>query len=141
MKGNRKMMMLGVMLVGSWLSFLSCSPQKAEPVRTGTIADGELDPAKWGQVYPLEYDQWKKTADPKPVGKSKYKRGFDTDNVRAKGRPTPVITPRVSDPFNSHRLRDSNSGFQRQVELHKVNPVGIFRIELLWLRTLPIKSE
>jgi nitrite reductase (cytochrome c-552) len=82
MKGNRKLMMLGVMVVlGGLLSFLSCSPQKPEPVRTGTIADGEMDPVKWGQVYPLEYDQWKKTADPKPVGKSRYKKGFDADKV------------------------------------------------------------
>jgi nitrite reductase (cytochrome c-552) len=59
----------------------ACQPPKSEPVRTGTIPDGEIDPAKWGQVYPLEYDQWKKTAEGKPVGKSKYKKGFDTDQV------------------------------------------------------------
>jgi nitrite reductase (cytochrome c-552) len=82
MKRNREIAKLGVVLVlGGLISFLSCSPQKPEPVRTGTIADGEMDPAKWGQVYPLEYDQWKKTADPKPVGKSKYKKGFDADKV------------------------------------------------------------
>ncbi|MEW6388405.1 MAG: ammonia-forming cytochrome c nitrite reductase subunit c552 [Thermodesulfobacteriota bacterium] len=61
-----------VMVLGSLLLFLTCSPPKPEPVRTGTIPDGEIDPAKWGQVYPLEYDSWKKTADPKPLT-SKYK--------------------------------------------------------------------
>jgi len=59
----------------------ACSPPKPEPVKTGTIADGEIDPAKWGQVYPLEYDSWLKTKDPKPAGRSKYKKGYDTDLV------------------------------------------------------------
>jgi nitrite reductase (cytochrome c-552) len=82
MKENRKLIMLGVAVVlGGLLLFLTCSPQKPEPVRTGTIKDGEIDPAKWGQVYPLEYDSWKKTADPKPAGKSKYKKGWDKDLV------------------------------------------------------------
>jgi len=66
-------MMLGIAVVlGGLLFFLTCSPPKTEPVKTGTIADGEIDPAKWGQVYPLEYDQWKKTEQPKPLT-SKYK--------------------------------------------------------------------
>ena len=38
-------------------------------------------PRQWGQVYPLEYDSWLKTKDPKPAGKSKYKKGYDTDLV------------------------------------------------------------
>ena len=59
----------------------ACSPPKPEPVKTGTIAEGEIDPAKWGQVYPLNYDSWLKTKDPKPAGKSKYKKGYDTDLV------------------------------------------------------------
>jgi nitrite reductase (cytochrome c-552) len=68
-------------LAGISLLAGACSPSKPEPVRTGTIADGEIDPAKWGQVYPLEYDSWLKTKDPKPAGKSKYKKGYDTDLV------------------------------------------------------------
>jgi nitrite reductase (cytochrome c-552) len=48
-----------------------CSQQKAEPVRVGTIADGDLNPANWGKVYPLEYDSWTKTKDPRPVVKTK----------------------------------------------------------------------
>jgi nitrite reductase (cytochrome c-552) len=58
-----------------------CTQQKPEPVRTGSIADGELDPAAWGKVYPLEYDSWVKTGEPRAVGKSKYKKGYDTDQV------------------------------------------------------------
>jgi nitrite reductase (cytochrome c-552) len=66
--------------LGVFLLMAACSPQKPEPVKTGTIADGEIDPAKWGQVYPLEYDSWLKTKDPKPP-KSRYKKGYDTDLV------------------------------------------------------------
>jgi len=82
MNANRKLMLLGMAVVlGGLLFFLTCSPQKPEPVKTGTIKEGEIDPAKWGQVYPLEYDSWKKTEAPKPAGKSKYKKGWDTDKV------------------------------------------------------------
>ena len=72
---------LAVCVAGMVVLLYACSPPKSEPVKTVTIADGELDPAKWGQAYPLEYDQWKKTKDPKPVGKSKYKKGYDKDLV------------------------------------------------------------
>jgi nitrite reductase (cytochrome c-552) len=71
--------LVAVAATAAWLA--ACSPPKTEPVKTGTIPDGEMDPVKWGQVYPLEYDQWKKTADPKAVGMSKYKKGFDADKV------------------------------------------------------------
>jgi nitrite reductase (cytochrome c-552) len=83
MKGHGKLVLLGVMsaLAGIVLLATCSPPPKSEPVRTGTIPEGELDPAKWGQVYPLEYDRWKMTANPKPAGKSKYKRGYDTDKV------------------------------------------------------------
>ena len=70
-----------LVLAGMILLVGTCSPPKPEPVKTGTIADGEIDPAKWGQVYPLEYDSWLKTKDPKPAGKSRYKKGWDTDLV------------------------------------------------------------
>ena len=70
-----------LVLAGIILLVGTCSPSKPEPVKTGTIADGEIDPAKWGQVYPLEYDSWLKTKDPKPAGKSRYKKGCDTDLV------------------------------------------------------------
>jgi nitrite reductase (cytochrome c-552) len=59
----------------------SCSPSKPEPVKTVAIADGDFDPAHWGKAYPLEYEYWLKTQDPRPAGKSKYKKGFDTDKV------------------------------------------------------------
>jgi len=59
----------------------ACSPPKPEPVKTVTIPDGEIDPAVWGKVYPEEYELWKKTEEPEPAGKSKYKRGFDADGI------------------------------------------------------------
>ncbi|MHC1710766.1 MAG: ammonia-forming cytochrome c nitrite reductase subunit c552 [Solidesulfovibrio sp.] len=59
----------------------ACSPPKPEPVKTVTIPDGEIDPAVWGKAYPEEYELWKKTEEPEPAGKSKYKRGFDADGI------------------------------------------------------------
>jgi nitrite reductase (cytochrome c-552) len=59
----------------------TCSPKKPEAVRVGSIADNEVDPEAWGKVYPLHYESWIKTKQPKPVGKSRYRRGWDTDGV------------------------------------------------------------
>lgn len=58
-----------------------CQPPKTEPVMPVKIADGDVDPANWGKAYPIEYDLWKKTAEPTAAGKSKYKRGFNADGV------------------------------------------------------------
>ena len=68
-------------LLVSFLLLASCAPQKPEPVKTAVIADGDYDPANWGKAYPLEYDAWLKTKDPRPTGKSRYKKGYDTDLV------------------------------------------------------------
>ncbi|MCX5871064.1 MAG: ammonia-forming cytochrome c nitrite reductase subunit c552 [Deltaproteobacteria bacterium] len=54
-----------------------CSPEKPKPVKTVEIADGVIDPAQWGKAWPVEYDMWKKTGEPTPAGKSKYKKGND----------------------------------------------------------------
>lgn len=68
---------IGMILLGIW----ACQPPpKAEPVKTATIPDNEYDPAVWGKVYPLEFDLYMKTKDPKPP-LSKYKKGYDTDLV------------------------------------------------------------
>ena len=58
-----------------------CAPEKPEPVRTSVIADNEYEPANWGKVYPLEYESWLQTKEPRAAGKSKYKKGWDTDKV------------------------------------------------------------
>ena len=68
-------------LLAAGLALTGCSPQKAEMVKTGTIADGDFNPANWGKIYPLEYDSWTKTKDPRPVGKTKYKNDFDSKNT------------------------------------------------------------
>jgi len=60
--------------------FGGCSQQKTEMVKTATIADGEMNPANWGKAYPLEYDSWLKTKEPRPVGKTRYKSDFDAKN-------------------------------------------------------------
>jgi len=60
----------------------SCSPKKAEMVKTVGIADGTVDPAQWGKAYPVEYDLWKKTGEPTQAGKSKYKHGYDVGEAR-----------------------------------------------------------
>ncbi len=72
---------LAVMLALGGLTLVACQPPKAEPVKTYTIADGDFDPANWGKAYPLEYDLWLKTKEPKPAGFSKYKAGFDQQNT------------------------------------------------------------
>jgi len=59
-----------------------CTQKKVEPMRTSEIADGAIDPAEWGKVYPLQYKQWKLTSEPSPAGKSKYKRGYDVGEDR-----------------------------------------------------------
>jgi nitrite reductase (cytochrome c-552) len=59
----------------------SCSPQKAEKVQPVKIADNDYEPANWGKAYPVNYELWKKTEEPTPAGKSKYKRGFDADRI------------------------------------------------------------
>lgn len=41
------------------------------------VAEGEHDPAAWGAYYPAEYERWLATADKRPAGLSRYKRGFD----------------------------------------------------------------
>ena len=82
MKGSKYILhfLVLISLVG-WVILVSCAPQKPEPVKTVTIADGEIDPAVWGKAYPLEYDTWVKTKDPRPAKKSKYKPGYDTDLI------------------------------------------------------------
>lgn len=78
---NGFVMLLAAMTAAAALAVCGCAPQKAEPVKTVQIADGEMEPAVWGKAYPSEYEMWKKTEQPEPAGKSKYKRGFNADKV------------------------------------------------------------
>ncbi|MEW6185980.1 MAG: ammonia-forming cytochrome c nitrite reductase subunit c552 [Thermodesulfobacteriota bacterium] len=81
MKRMQLVLWLFLIIAGSGFLFYACSPPKPEPVKTVAIADGDFDPANWGKAYPLEYESWLKTEDPRPSGKSKYKKGFDTDKI------------------------------------------------------------
>ncbi|MBN2079437.1 MAG: ammonia-forming cytochrome c nitrite reductase subunit c552 [Spirochaetes bacterium] len=58
-----------------------CGPPKPQPITVGLIKEGVVDPEEWGKVYPLHYESWLRTKDPKPTGKSRYKRGWDRDRV------------------------------------------------------------
>jgi nitrite reductase (cytochrome c-552) len=79
----KKQLLLPLVLMAAGGALLtSCkAPAKIEAVRPVKIADGMIDPAEWGKAYPVHYDLWKKTAEPTEPGKSKYKRGFDADNI------------------------------------------------------------
>ena len=82
MKKRSCLPLIMLLLVAAAALFLyGCPPPKTEPVRPVKIADGEIDPAEWGKAYPINYELWKKTEEPTPVGKSKYKRGFDADRI------------------------------------------------------------
>ncbi|MBC8018510.1 MAG: ammonia-forming cytochrome c nitrite reductase subunit c552 [Verrucomicrobia bacterium] len=78
---NGFIVLLAGMTATAALTVCGCAPQKAEPIKTVQIADGDMEPANWGKAYPTEYEMWKKTEQPEPAGKSKYKRGFDADKV------------------------------------------------------------
>ena len=80
MRNVKTMLILAFVVVGGSLLWFSCAPSKPEPVKTVAIADGEMDPANWGKAYPLDYEYWLKTQEPRPA-KSKYKKGYDTDKV------------------------------------------------------------
>jgi nitrite reductase (cytochrome c-552) len=64
-----------------FLVTVGCDTPKPETFLTGKIAPDEYDPEEWGKVYPLHYESWLKTKEPKPVGKSRYKKGWDEDQI------------------------------------------------------------
>jgi nitrite reductase (cytochrome c-552) len=78
-----KYVLLFMLLASAVLVFLAygCNPSKPEQVKPVKIEEGEYGPEKWGKAYPEEYNLWKETEKPHAPGKSKYKRGFDTDRI------------------------------------------------------------
>jgi nitrite reductase (cytochrome c-552) len=68
-------------ILSSVLFLTACQKPQPQQVLAVKIADGEIDPEQWGKAYPTEYELWKKTEEPTPAGKSKYKRGFDADKI------------------------------------------------------------
>lgn len=82
MMNNRYQKMVSrIAIAFGLLSLYGCPPPKTEQVKVVAIADGEIDPAQWGKAYPTHYELWKQTEEPTKAGKSKYKRGFDADNI------------------------------------------------------------
>jgi len=75
---NAVMMLTGLLVV--CLCLAGCD-SKPEIYLAAQIDENEYDPEKWGDAYPLHYESWRKTQEPKPVDKSRYKRGWDTDEV------------------------------------------------------------
>lgn len=59
----------------------ACAPEKPGEFKTISLSENEVDPEVWGKVYPVHYEMYKQAQQPTPAGKSKYKRGWDTDNV------------------------------------------------------------
>ncbi len=78
-KRNYITLVMFIVIAVAMVLFYGCPPPKTEPVRPVKIADGEIDPAEWGKAYPIHYEMWKRTEEPTPSGKSKYKKGWDTD--------------------------------------------------------------
>lgn len=70
-----------IVLAIAAITMPGCQPEKAEMLKPVKIADNDYEPEDWGKAYPVNYELWKKTAEPTPVGKSKYKRGFDADRI------------------------------------------------------------
>ncbi|MBF0118455.1 MAG: ammonia-forming cytochrome c nitrite reductase subunit c552 [Desulfobacterales bacterium] len=70
-----------LLLIAILMPIISCSPDKPEMVKVGTIQDNEYEPSEWGRIYPLEYESWLKTKEMRTPGLSKYKKGWDTDNI------------------------------------------------------------
>ncbi len=70
-----------VCLFSFFVFFDGCAPNKGEVFKTAQIGDSEFEPAKWGEVFPLQYESWLKTKEPRPKDKSFYKRGWDTDKI------------------------------------------------------------
>ena len=77
-----KVIVFSIILAVCAVMFLQfCGPSPVEPVKVGGIADSEMDPSEWGKVYPLEYESWLKTAEPKAKNSSRYRRGWDQDKI------------------------------------------------------------
>ncbi len=81
MRARNILLMIMIVSVVSIVMIYGCKPEKAEMVRPVKIADNDYEPADWGKAYPVNYELWKKTGEPEPAGKSKYKRGFDADRI------------------------------------------------------------
>jgi nitrite reductase (cytochrome c-552) len=82
MREKKALWLIAAAVLAAWLLVpLGCAPEKKELVKTVVIPDNEIDPDLWGKAYPEEFESWKRTVQPEPAGKSKYKRGYDADHI------------------------------------------------------------
>lgn len=59
----------------------SWGAEKPQPGAAASIPENVIEPEVWGKAHPAQYGLWKQTEEPTPPGKSKYKLGFDADNI------------------------------------------------------------
>ncbi|MCJ8502852.1 ammonia-forming cytochrome c nitrite reductase subunit c552 [Desulfatitalea alkaliphila] len=78
---KKKALFLSACLLIVFFLWYGCAPPQPQQFPTGEIAADEYDPEVWGKVYPLHYESWLATKEPKPAGTSKYKRGWDDDLI------------------------------------------------------------
>lgn len=80
---NKKILLIGSIILLPLLPFFifGCAPAKPRAIEVKAVPSGEYDPGVWGKTYPLEYQSWLETKNPRPVGLSKYKKGWDEDKV------------------------------------------------------------
>ncbi len=78
---NKQLLSLFTIAVTGIFILFACGPSTVEPLKVGSIPKDEVDPEEWGKVYPLEYESWLKTKEPKPAGLSKYRKGWDDDKI------------------------------------------------------------
>ena len=71
-----------IVILGATALWSGCTQKKVAPMQAAEIADGAIDPADWGKLYPIEYKLWKQTGEPTPAGKSRYKKGYDVGEER-----------------------------------------------------------
>lgn len=62
------------------LVITGCAAPKTQEVKQAAIPDGEVDPAVWGKVYPLEYDSFMQQREG-GQGESKYKGSEPLDKL------------------------------------------------------------
>jgi nitrite reductase (cytochrome c-552) len=73
--------LVAALWIAAAVVFAGCAPPEPKSVKMKAVKDDGYDPAKWGKVYPLEYRSWLQTKEPRPAGKSMYKKGWDIDKT------------------------------------------------------------
>ncbi len=58
-------------------SAAACAAPPTPEAPAVVAAPATTDPSGWAELYPVEYEQWLATSEPRPAGLSAYKRGFD----------------------------------------------------------------